>query len=58
MENSSKLDVLNYRDQDQHIPIVLATRCAAWEEANAVDRKLKVDQSIPSTNHSRGHIGS
>ena len=36
MENSSKLDVLNYRDQDQHIPIVLAARCAALGEAKWV----------------------
>ena len=46
---------------------LLAARCAAWEEAdgverklqeeaNGVERKLQVDQSIPTTNHSRRQI--
>ena len=30
----------------------------AWEEANGVERKLKADQSISSTNHSSGQNGT
>ena len=45
-------------DPDPRVGSVLAARGATWEEANGVERKLKVDQSVPSTNHSRRQIGT
>ena len=37
---------------------LLAARRETWEEINGVAGKLKVDQLIPSTNHSYRQIGS
>ena len=50
--------MLNDRDPDPHISVMLPARGAAWIKANGVERKLKVDQSIPSTNHSRRQIAT
>ena len=53
LENSSRLGKLNDRDPDPHVRIVLARR-AAWEEANGLERKLKMeDRPVNSFNQSQ-----